>query len=322
MLNSAVVQQDMAVSVIMAAKDAMDTLPRALQSIAAQSYPHIVEIVVAAGDPDTAKVAAEHGATVVDNPAGTTPAGLNQALRRSTGQVVVRCDAHAIFPAGYVSRAVETLERTGAASVGGMQVPVGDTFWERAIAAAMASPAGAGDARYRIGGEEGPAETVYLGVFSRVILERLEGYDESFLRNQDYELNHRIRESGGVVWFDPELKVEYRPRGSLAALARKYFRYGQAKRQFARKHRRALRWRQLAPPLLVVVLAASLLVSPWFGWALLVPGAYLSGLILAGSATVKRTREAAFGVPFALAAMHLSWGLGWWFSPRERTGTE
>lgn len=305
-------QRNVSVSVIIAARRAADTLPRALRSIAAQDYPHNIEVVVAAGDSETARAAAEHGATVVDNPAGTTPAGLNQALRRTTGEVVVRCDAHAVLPPGYVSRAVETMQRTDAANVGGMQVPRGQTFWERSIAAAMASPAGSGDARYRIGGEEGPVETVYLGVFSRAILEELGGYDESFLRNQDYELNHRIREAGGVVWFDPGLKVEYRPRGSLADLARQYYRYGQAKRQFARKHRRGLRWRQLAPPVLVLVLAIALAASTWFPWSLLAPAAYLGALLLIGLGNLPSAGPAALGMPAALATMHLAWGLGWW----------
>ncbi|MDX1469799.1 MAG: glycosyltransferase family 2 protein, partial [Acidimicrobiia bacterium] len=214
------------VSVIIPARDAAETLPKTLRAINKQGYPDVVEVIVAAADAETARVAAEEGARVVDNPFATTPAGLNLAIRASSGEVVVRCDAHAVLPPDYVSRAVETMARTGAENVGGMQVPVGTTPWEKAIAAAMSSPLGAGDARYRIGGKEGPAETVYLGVFRRETLERLGGFDERFLRAQDYELNHRIIGSGGLVWFDPELRVEYRPRGSLGSLARQYFQYG------------------------------------------------------------------------------------------------
>ena len=91
----------------------------------------------------------------------------------------------------------------------------GVTDFERAVAAAMTSPIGVGQASFHVGGEEGPAPTVYLGVFRREVLERLGGYDETFLRAQDWELNHRIRESGGVVWFTPRLPVSYRPRSDL-----------------------------------------------------------------------------------------------------------
>lgn len=298
------------VSVIIPARDAAATLKRALGSVRDQSYSNVVDVVVATADAGSARVAQDSGATVVDNPGGRTPSALNRALSASSGEVIVRCDAHSVLLPGYIERAVETLIRTGADNVGGMQVPVGKSFWESAIAAAMTSRLGAGDARYRLGGEEGPVETVYLGVFKRTTLERIGGFDETFTRTQDYELNHRIIQSGGVVWFDPELKVEYRPRGSLRGLARQYFDYGRAKRQFSRKHPRSLRWRQLGPPAAVVVLGISLVATPFWGYALLAPAAYVGTLLLAGGGQVARHGKAAIGTPVALIAMHLSWGLG------------
>jgi succinoglycan biosynthesis protein ExoA len=293
------------VSVIIPAKNAAEVLPHALESIEAQTYPHIIEVVVAAADEETARAAAR--CTVVDNPEGSTPAGLNRAIAASDGEVIVRCDAHSELPAGYVARAVETLQRTRAANVGGMQVPMGETKWERAIAAAMSSPFGAGDARYRVGGEEGPVETVYLGVFRREALEGIGGFDTSFVRNQDYELNHRLIDAGETVWFDPELKVKYRPRGSLSALARQYFDYGRAKRAFVRRHRGSLRWRQLAAPAVTVTLLCALLISIWMPAALLILLAYTTALVLVGL-TIQA--KSAIRVAAALATMHLSWGWG------------
>ena len=257
--------------------------------------------------------------TVVDNPSGLTPVGLNKAIDSGRGEIVVRVDAHSVIPPGYVSTAVHTLLETGAGNVGGMQVPVGDTFWSRAIAASMASPAGSGDARYRIGGEAGPVETVYLGTFRRSTLEDLGGYDESFRRHQDYELNERIRRAGGVVWFEPSLRVSYRPRSSLVTLARQYFEYGTWKRSFARANPGSLLPRQVAPPFLVVALGASIglgFVNPVL-W--LVPVAYLVALIGAAVLTLPTSGAAAIGVPVTLTTMHLAWGLGFLFGQtRER----
>ncbi len=287
-------------------------LPNALASIERQTYPNIIEVIVAAAD--EASAAAAVGATVVRNPSGSTPVALNLGIAESKGEVVVRCDAQSVLPPDYVARAVATLTRTGAANVGGMQVPVGQTSWEKAIAAAMSSPFGAGDARYRIGGEEGPVETVYLGVFRREALGRAGGFDEGFVRNQDYELNHRLIEMGEVVWFDPGLEVRYRPRGTLGGLARQYFDYGRAKRQFARSHPASLRWRQLAAPLLMLLLLAALIVSVWAPLALLLPLGYLVGLLVVGLSS----RAGAGRVALALATMHLSWGWGFLSS----TGTE
>ena len=126
-----------------------------------------------------AELAAEHDdVTVVANPAGTTPAGLNAAIRATTGDVVVRVDGHAELSPGYIRRAVETLRRTGAANVGGIQRAVGTTPFEQAVADAMSSPFGTGDATFHYGGDEGPTDTVYLGVFDRAAIEAVGLFDE------------------------------------------------------------------------------------------------------------------------------------------------
>lgn len=295
---------------IIPALDSADVLPAALESIAAQDYPNIVEVVVAAGDEDSAGVARQMGARVVDNPTGVTATGLNLAISVTTGEIIVRCDAQSELPPGYVSRAVRTMERTGADNVGGMQVPVGGSPRQRAIAAAMASPLGAGNARYRLGGEEGPTDTVYLGVFRKQTLLELGGFDESFLRTQDYELNHRIRKAGGVVWFDSGLEVRYQPRRTLRALARQYFQYGRAKRQFAAKHQGGLQPRQWAAPLLVVGLTLSLIGTLIEPRLLVLPALYAGLLVVGGILAIPRAGAAAVLVPAALAIMHLSWGWG------------
>ncbi|HEU5113626.1 MAG TPA: glycosyltransferase family 2 protein [Acidimicrobiia bacterium] len=298
------------VDVIVPAKDAGQTIRPALEAVNQQTYRGVGSVVVAASDLGTAAVARECGAVVVNNPTGRTPIGLNLALAQTTAEVIARVDAHAVIPPGYLARAVQVLVDTGADTVGGMQVPLGSTASEKAIAAAMSSRLGAGDARYRIGGKAGPADTVYLGVFLRSTLERLGGYDEHFDRNQDYELNQRIRDSGGIVWFDPGLEVSYRPRGSLIALARQYFDYGRWKREFARRHPGSLRLRQLAPPMLVTGLFVAIVAGFWWPWAWLAVAAYVVLLALFGLTRLPSIGPGALLIPLALATMHSSWGLG------------
>jgi len=302
------------VSVIIPALNAAAALPAALDAVLNQSYENIVDVVVAAGDEATAD-AARGRVKVVNNPSQRTSAALNLAIAESDGDVIVRCDAHATLPEDYVEKAVETLKRTGADVVGGMQVPFGQTPWERAIASSMSSPIGAGDARYRRGGEEGAVETVYLGVFRREAIDRVGGFDDRFTRNQDYELNHRIIESGGTVWFNPALKVEYQPRSSLAALARQYFAYGAAKRLFSRLHPGSLRWRQLLPPALVLLLAVSVVGSVWLPALLVVPSTYVLAMLIAGVFLA----GSAWRVSAALVTMHVTWGYGFLTGSRKRS---
>ena len=157
-------------------------------------------------------------------------------------------------------------------NVGGIQRAVGTTPFEQAVADAMTSRFGTGDATFHYGGAEGPTDTVYLGVFDRAAIEAVGVFDEALVRNQDYELNIRLRQAGGMVWFDPELSVSYRPRGTLRGLARQYFDYGRWKRRVVRRHPRSLRWRQAVPPAVTSLSSAVLLGSAVSRKALAVPG--------------------------------------------------
>ena len=132
--------------------------------------------------------------------------------------------------------ACATLEATGADNVGGIMAAEGTNDFERAVARAMTSRFGVGGASFHVGGEPGPALTVYLGCFRRAALERVGGYDESMVRAQDWEMNLRIRQTGGVVWFTPDMHVTYRPRHTLKALARQYHDYGRWRREVSRRH--------------------------------------------------------------------------------------
>lgn len=303
------------VSVIMPARDADATIEKALRSVLAQDYAGAVELIVADGsdDPATSETVRRvaPAARIVPNPTGATPAGLNLALRASTSPIVVRCDAHAALPEGYLRRAVATLRRTGAANVGGRQAPEGTSFFTRAVALAQTTRLGTGNARYRQGGVEGPVDTVYLGVFRRDAFDRVGGFNEAIPTNEDYELNWRLRAAGETVWFDPALAVDYRPRRTLRALARQYFLYGRGKRMVLRRHPRSWRLRHFAAPLLVIGLIFDLALAAAAGTAPALLLTWLGALIVGSPAVgLSRREPAALLLPLVLAAMHLSWGLG------------
>lgn len=315
-------------SVIMPVRDADDTLAKALDSVLSQDYDGEIEVIVAdgSGTAETAEIVNRRpNVRIVANPLKTIGFGINLAIQEAKGDILVRCDAHSFLRAGYMRRAVETLQRTGAANVGGRQVPIGATFFQRAVAIAMTSPIGAGDARYRLGGKEGPVDTVYLGTFRRDALASVGGFDPFFLHNQDYEVNWRLREHGELVWFDPELRVEYRPRRSLRELARQYFHYGRWKSAVLLRHPGSLRSRHVAAPALLLGLAASVGIAvfhrPWLPWAGLFPLCYV--LTLGALALVEGFRQrtaAALAVPVALVTMHVCWAVGF-FLPARRGAT-
>jgi len=311
------------VSVIMPILNEERHLRDAVAMILAQDYSGPLEVVLALG-PSTDRTdevagdlaAADPRVHVVANPSGRTPDGLNAAIGASSGEVIVRVDGHAEIPDDYISVAVAELLRVGADNVGGIMDAQGTSPFERAVAAAMRSPLGVGSARFHTGGEAGDADTVYLGVFRRGALERVGGYDPHFARAQDWEMNHRIRETGGKVWFTPALRVTYRPRASVQALAKQYFHYGRWRRVVARHHEGTINPRYLAPPTMVGVTTVATIAG--FAWppAWIVPAAYAVG-VTAGGLAISRGEPAATraATPVVLATMHWSWGIGFLTSP-------
>ncbi len=306
------------ISVVIPALQAASTLGSCIQAVLAQDVDTDFDVAIAVGpsSDDTRAIADAAAAThpnvqVVDNPSGTTPSALNLAIAATDGAIIVRVDAQSVLPAGYIRRAVETMQRTGAANVGGIQRPVGTHGRQAIIAAAMASPFGPGPARFRRDGGDGPVDTVYLGVFDRAALEAVGRFDEGMRRNQDYDLNWRLRVAGHVVWFDSNLVVEYRPRPTLTRLWDQHWQYGAWKRYSLFRSPKSLRLRQLVAPALVIGLAFSLgalIAGSWLG--LVVPVLYLMAASVAASRCEMDTAHDRAVLLAAFATIHLGWGCG------------
>ncbi len=314
------------VTVVIPARNCAAELPGCLDALSAQTYRGWLDVIVAVApsSDETEDVARESNCAwpleVIDSPAGTTSSGLNLAIAEAAGSVIVRVDAQARLPADYVERAVATLAESGAANVGGVQSAVGRSGLSRVIAAAVSSPFGGGPAAFRQGSHSGPVDTVYLGVFDAAALRSVGGFDESLERNQDYELNWRLREAGHVVWLDPSLVVEYLPRSSWAGLARQYFDYGVWKRVVISRHPRSMQPRQLAAPALVVGLVLSACqLAKGRQRGLIAPAAYIGACALAAARL--RSRLPSLGerlrAAAAFAVMHLSWGTGFLVGSRR-----
>ncbi len=305
-------------------------LADSVRRILDQQYEGVIDVVIAVGPSKdrTREVADElqrtnSRVTVVDNPTGRTPAGLNAAIAASTGEVIVRVDGHAMIPTDYVAVAVETLGRTGADNVGGIMAAEGVTDFGNAVARAMTSKFGVGGASFHVGGEEGPALTVYLGTFRRSALDRVGGYDETMVRAQDWEMNLRIRETGGLIWFTPAMLVTYRPRATVGALARQYHDYGRWRREVVRRHPDTLSLRYLAAPVAVAAIAVGLLMfilglaisQQWLVLLGLIPpvGYVLANLIasaVSAASSPRLTLNSTVWLPIVYGTMHLSWGAG------------
>jgi glycosyltransferase involved in cell wall biosynthesis len=305
------------VSVILPILNEENYLEGAVSSILSQDYLGKFEVILAVGPSHdrTREIADNLQARnaqvfVVDNPTGRTATGLNLALASSKGSIIVRVDGHAELPRSYIANAVETLQKTGAANVGGIMAAEGVTRFEKAVAKAMRSPLGVGASRFHTGGTPGPVDTVYLGVFSRKALLEVGGFDERFTRAQDWELNFRLRSNGGIIYFDPRLQVTYRPRPTIFALAKQYFQYGTWRRVVSRRHKGTINLRYLAPPVALLGFVSSLLLGIFLHPFLLV-GAAIYLLAIAISALIlASTFQEYLYLLLIIPTMHFSWGAG------------
>ena len=312
------------VSVIMPVRNEADFIERSVRSILANTYPaEKMEIIVVDGmsDDGTREIVEklsqqDDQVKILDNPKRIAPAAMNIGLKTMRGDLFIRIDGHAEVPAEFVSRSVECLrEHPEAWVAGGSIETIADSYIGRAIASAMRSPVGVGNARFRLGDYEGWIDTLAFGAHHKWIPERIGYFDEELVRNQDDEFNLRIILAGGKIWMSKSIRSKYFSRASLGKLWRQYFQYGFWRIRTLQKHKRPATFRQLMPLLLVSSMLllglAGLIWKP--ARVLLVVEAGLYLLALAAGALDVGCRSGWLYAPMApivFAILHFAYGFG------------
>ncbi len=298
------------ISFVMPVRDEEKYLRTAVESVFAQAVPGEMELIlsVAPSKDQTMAIAKElqtefgQKLQIVENPEGITPIALNLAIAKARYEVVLLVDAHSELSDGYASLAVSLLNQTGAANVGGMMVAKGKSDFQLAVAFGYNDRIGLGGGAFHVGGEAGPKETVYLGVFRKSVLDELGGFDPAWVRGQDWELNQRIRKAGYQVWFDPRLQVGYYPRSTWEDLARQFFKTGMWRGALTRNNPADSSVRYWIPPVLVLSLVWGLPLALY----LMAIGFY----VFTRSGPSNNVKAWLMVV---LPTMHFAWGLGFWW---------
>ena len=311
------------VSVVLPIRNEADHIEACLERILAQDYPReAMEVLVVDGRSTDGTLDAvrrvqsrypDADVKVLENPAQVVPPALNLGIRAARGDVIVRMDGHTVPATDYVSACVAALGRSGAANAGGVISAVGTTRFGRAVAVASLHPLGAGDARYRIGGAAGDVDTVPFGAFRRQAFERVGLFDESLVRNQDDEMNVRLRAAGERVYLDPAIQATYTPRGTVRGLWSQYFQYGWWRVETIKRHPGTLRWRQLLPIAMTAAFVVAALLAPFWNvarWGLAVAAAAYLGILGAVAWRIAPPRVDAPLVALAFAVLHFSYGFG------------
>lgn len=239
--------------------------------------------------------------------------GLNLGISEAKGKIIIRADAHCLYPHGYIKKCVELLEATGASNVGGVMLPQGGSTNQKAISLALIHPLGVGDAKWHLGNFNGYVDTVYLGTFWKKLFDEIGLYDTNCKTNEDSELNLRILKAGKKIYLDSSIKVIYFPRESLKKLAMQYFKYGRGRCYTTLKHRKITSLRQLVPVLLVMGLSLSLILSFFWPLFLLFPFSYLLILLMTAlfswpKKKIPLKQRLISGLAWVI--MHTCWGIG------------
>ncbi len=313
-----------AVTVILPILNEEADLPNCISAILKQDYAGEIEIILALGPSkdNTNQIAHDLAAAdkrikLVDNPTGQTAKGLNLAIAQSSFEIICRIDGHSEISNTYLKTAISIMQEKGAVNVGGLMHADSQSGLQRTIAQAMRSKLGVGASKFHTGGTAGPSDTVYLGTFKKSAILAAGGFDERYIRAQDWELNHRMRAQGGLIWFDPRLVVTYRPRKSLIKLARQYFQYGRWRRVISRQHPKTTNFRYLAPPVALVINLLSVLFGALVAEVFFLPVLiYITSLIIGGAIIGEKFADKLL-MPIVFATMHLSWGAGFITSPKK-----
>lgn len=250
---------------------------------------------------------------ILENKKKVQAYGLNQGISEAKGEIIVRADAHSLYPPGYIKKCVELLKTTGASNVGGTMLPQGTKTGQEAISLALKHPVGVGDAKWHLDNFSGYVDTVYLGTFWKKLFDKIGLYDANANPNEDAELNLRILKAGKKIYLDSSIKVVYFPRESLKKLAAQYFKYGRGRCYTTLKHRKITSLRQLGPFGLVVGLILSLILSFFWPLLLVFPLFYLISLLLIALFSWPKKKiplKQRFLMGLAWAIMHTCWGIG------------
>jgi succinoglycan biosynthesis protein ExoA len=240
-------------------------------------------------------------------------AAVNHATRTYGAgyDILIRCDAHSVYPSGYVASLVQSLAQSKADAVVVPMDSIGDTCLRKAVAWVSDTPAGSGGSAHRGGTRSGYVDHGHHAAFRMASFVRAGGYDESFSHNEDAELDCRQRVLGGRIFLDASIRIGYVPRNTLGGLWRQYRMYGRGRARTVCKHPNSLRVRQFAVPLNLLMCLLGIIALPWTPWAAIWPAFYVLALCgVSGVISIKKRSLCGLLAFPAAFVMHTSWALG------------
>lgn len=312
---------DIVVSVVMPVYNEGNYVRQCVDSLLAQDYPkEQMEFIFVDGcsQDDTVRILHEFQKEypalikVLNNPKKIVPCAMNIGIRESKGEYVVRMDAHAMYESNYITQCVFYLDHTDADNVGGTLETKSRTPKGEKIARMLSSRFGVGNSKFRTDGKDGYVDTVPFGAFRRGIFSTLGGYDERLVRNQDNEMNYRIRKNGGKILLTNSIRLSYYCRdtvGDITKMARTNGRWNVITMKMCPGSMGA---RHFVPLVMVISLFGLTVLGPlWkpLWWLLGAEAAAYLLLDILFSAKASKNAEDFFALLFLFPSFHVSYGI-------------
>jgi glycosyltransferase involved in cell wall biosynthesis len=315
------------VSVVLPCFNEARNIRSCLDSIVASDFPKDqLEVLVVDGQSDdgTREIVCQFSERypwirLLENVRRITPVAMNIGIRSAKGPIVMRMDAHTVYPTNYISGLVQWLIRSKADNVGGISIvrPANHSTKAHAIAYALSRPWGVGNSHFRIGAAEPKwVDTVPFGCYWKEVFDRIGLYNERLVRNQDDELNHRLIKHGGRILLVPEIVSFYMARESLKKLWTMFYQYGYFKPLAARAVGAVMTVRQLIPSAFLICLIFALFLAPWSDtmtdmFKLIVVTYAALDFTVSLSAAFERGLRCSLWLIVVFPILHMSYGIGY-----------
>ena len=231
-------KKDKVVSFIIIAYNSGDKIKALFKDIKEQTYNHknIEIILVDSNSTDETKqfmIDFKNGSNdfkyvkVLDNPKKVLPSGWNIAIKESTGDVILRVDAHSSIPKDFIEKNIKFIN-LGEKIVGGHRISIIDenNKWQKVLLSAEKSIFGSGIAKYRREKNEKYVKTLAHAAYSKEVFDKVGYYNENLFRTEDNEIHYRMRKAGYKFYFNSDIVSYHYARNSFFKMCKQKFLNG------------------------------------------------------------------------------------------------
>lgn len=316
----------MLVSVCVVAYNEAKTLPKLLEDIKNQDYPHEkmeVVLIDSMSSDYTKNIMMQfqkdkgdfYGVQVLSNTGKCLAAGCNVALDNYKGQAIIRIDAHASVPKDFIKKNVELLE-LGESICGGKRPNIIDesTSWKELLLLAESSMFGSSIASYRRSEKKSYVSSIFHGMYRREVYDKVGKYNEQLGRTEDNEMSYRIRKAGYQICYSPDIISYQHTRSSLKGMLKQKYGNGYWVALTLKVCPGCLSIYHFVPLLFVlgIIGTSALGICGFPLLSYLMWGAYWTVAVLMAILSVIGTKKSPYQLilPVLFFLLHLSYGVG------------